>query len=357
MALPTTRMSLPLTLDEVTPTWLTQALSTRFPGVDVVMAVRDSERAGTSTSARFSLAYRAGTAVPDAPATVYVKGGFDAVMRRRVWAALIQEARFFGELSADVPINVPVAYFAGIDEEARQGVLILEDMTTRNVHFGHATDHVSIATAAALVTDLARLHARFWDDPRLAGYRDWAEPQRAYLRYLCRQKHWDEVLERPNADLLVQVLPTPEAALDALERMWALNDARVPTLVHGDCHGGNLFFEADGSPGFLDWQCTFPGTGAHDLGELLLTTLDTDDRRRSERDLIGAYQQALVANGVANAPTAEDVFLSYRQNVMHNMVSSVLNPYDMQTAEVTTITAGRTLHAAIDLHLLDALDL
>jgi aminoglycoside phosphotransferase (APT) family kinase protein len=97
--------------------------------------------------------------------------------------------------------------------------------------------------------------------------------------------------------------------------MWALNDAKPPTLVHGDCHGGNLFYAADGAPGFLDWQCTFPGTPRHDLGELLLTT----------------------------------------QNIMHNMVSSVLNPYDMQTAEVTTITAGRTLHAAHDLDLLGAL--
>jgi hypothetical protein len=351
-----TRMPLPLTLDEVTPAWLTEALSSRFPGVEVVDAARDAERAGTSTSARFTLTYRTDGARSDLPATVYVKGGFDAVMRRRVWAALIQEARFYAELAEDVPINIPLAYFAGIDEQAPQGVLILEDMTARGVRFGHATDVTSVDTVLAQVDGLAALHARFWNDPRLHAYRDWAEPQRSYLRYLCRPKHWDEVLERPYGSMLLQVMPDRQAALEALDRMWAIDDARTPTLVHGDCHGGNMFYEADGRPGFLDWQCTFVGTPGHDLGELLLSSLDTEDRRRSERDIVAHYRQALVARGVTDAPSSDELFLSYRQNLMHNFASSVLNPYDMQTAEVTNITATRTLHAMIDLDAVKALD-
>jgi Phosphotransferase enzyme family len=357
MELRTSVMPLPLTLDEVTPEWLTDALGTRFPGVEVTGSVRDAERAGTSTSARFVLTYGSDSGYADLPESVYVKGGFDAVMRRRVWSALIQEARFFSEFGDQVPVRIPLAYFAGVDDEARQGIVILEDMTVRGVRFGHATDHVTVDAVTEIVGELARLHARFWNAPQLSEYRAWADPQRSYLRYLCRPKHWDEVLQRPNADLLVEVLPTPSAALEALEKMWAINDTRVSTLVHGDCHGGNLFFETDGRPGFLDWQCTFAGAPAHDLGELLLTTLDVPARRDGERQIIQYYRDELVANGVENAPSTDELFLSYRQNVMHNMISSVLNPYDMQTAEVTTITAGRTLHAAIDLDLLGALDL
>jgi hypothetical protein len=355
MALQTSRTTQPLTLDEIDPAWLTGALRTRFPDVEVVDAVRDAERAGTSTSARFALTYADGTLDPSLPPAVYVKGGFDAVMRRRVWAAPIQEARFYADFADEVPLNLPGAYYAGVDDDARQGIVILEDLSARGVHLGHATDHVSVDALAACVTDLAALHARFWADARLAAYQNWSGPQRAYLRYLCRPKHWAEVLERPDADLLVQLLPTPEAALAGLEAMWAANDSRPPALLHGDCHGGNLFFEADGRPGFLDWQCTFPGNPGHDLGELMLTALDTEDRRRSERDLIEQYHDALLANGVPDAPGADELWLYYRRNIMHDMVSSVLNPYDMQSAEVTTITAGRTLRAAHDLDLLGAL--
>ena len=42
---------------------------------------------------------------------------------------------------------------------------------------------------------------------------------------------------------------------------------------------------------------------------------------------------------------------------MHNLVGSVLNPFDMQTEEVTTISALRALDAAADLETLDALGL
>lgn len=355
MSLQTTRMRLPMTLEEVTPDWLSQALSTRFPGVRVASATRDAERAGTSTSARFALTYASNGGHADLPATVYVKGGFDPVMRRRVWAALIQEARFYAELAQDAPVNIPLAYFAGIDEEERQGVLILEDMTRRKVRFGHATDYVSPDLAAAILEGQAKLHARFWNDVRLPGYRAWAEPQRTYLRYLYRPKHWNEVQARSYGDMMRKVLPSPEQCLTWLEAMWAHDDARIPTLVHGDCHGGNLFFEADSSPGFLDWQCTFPGTPGHDHAEMLLSSLTIDDRRANERDLIAHYRKELVARGVEDAPSFDSLFLSYRQNIMHMMASSVMNPYDMQTQEVTDTTARRSLQAALDLDMAGAL--
>lgn len=355
MTMQATGMRLPMTLDEVTPEWLGDALSVRFPGVRVAGAVRDAERAGTSTSARFTLVWDRDGGHADLPDAVYVKGGFDPVMRRRVWAALIQEARFYAELAADTPLNLPRVYFAGVDEEARQGVLILEDMTERPVRFGHATDYVSPDLAAAVLEGQAKLHARFWNDQRLPAYREWADPQRAYLRYLFRPKHWEAVQDRSYGDLLRTVLPSPERALAWLERMWSLDDARPPTLLHGDCHGGNLFFEADGSPGFLDWQCTFPGAPGHDHAEFLLSSLTVEDRRANDRALIGQYRDVLVAHGVADAPSAESLFDSYRVNIMHMMASSVMNPYDMQTQEVTDTTATRSLHAAIDLDMVAAL--
>jgi hypothetical protein len=50
-------------------------------------------------------------------------------------------------------------------------------------------------------------------------------------------------------DLLRQVFPDRAIALMALERPFTLNDARTPTLLHGDTDAGNMFFEADGRRG------------------------------------------------------------------------------------------------------------
>ncbi|MDP3175447.1 MAG: phosphotransferase [Phenylobacterium sp.] len=355
MSLNATRMRLPLSLDAVTPDWLTQALDTRFPGVRVASATRDQERSGTSTSARFALTYAEQGGHADLPASIYVKGGFDDVMRNRVWAVLIQEARFYAELAPEVPVNIPLAYFAGVDEEAKQGVIILEDMTQRGVRFGHVTLDKSLDTVAATMEGLGKLHAKFWNDPRLPAYRAWADPQRSFLHYLLREKHWNAVHERVYGDMLRQVFPDRAFALAALTRLYELNDRLPHTLCHGDPHSGNMFYEPDGAPGFLDWQLVFPGAPGHDHAEMMMSSLTTDGRRKHERDLIALYRNVLVASGVADAPSFDDLFLSYRQNQMHNMTQSVFNPYDMQSQEVTDMSAIRSLHAAIDLDMVEAL--
>jgi hypothetical protein len=352
-----TDTELPLTLDQVTPEWLTVAMQQRFPGVKITRATIDGQRQGTSTSARFALEYASRGDDGDAPETVYVKGGFDETMRLRVWGALVQEARFYAELAPDAPINIPAVYFAGIDENVKQGVVVMEDMAARNVRFGHITSGTSVDQVADVLTGQAKLHARFWGDSRLAAYQEWREPVRAFVRYLYRPAHWDEIRRRPYADLMEQVLPSREFGLRAEERNWEINDGKVQTLVHGDCHSGNLFFEADGSPGFMDWQCPCPAVPGYDHAEMIITSLTVEERREHERDLLKHYREELVAAGLEDAPSDDELFLSYRQNLCHNMGFSVLNPYDMQPPEVTDTAAIRSLHAAIDLDMVGALGL
>ena len=358
MTLHTTQMRLPMTLDEVDAEWLTLALSQRFPGIEIATVTRSAERSGTSTSACFALTYASSGGHADLPASVYVKGGFDEVMRRRVWAALIQEPRFYAEWAPEVPANIPLAYFAGIDAEAKQGVLILEDMYTRGVRFGNIMDPIPVDTVYLTIENIAKLHGRFWRDPRLPAYQGWAEPMRTFMLYQFRQKNWDDVIQRSYGGLLLDIFATPEAAREALHRMWALNDARPRTLVHGDCHSGQLYYEPDGRPGIMDWQCVFPGWLAHDLGENLLTSLTIEDRRRHERDIIKHYLSVARASGIGDeAPSFDELFLTYRQNLMHMMASATMGLYDMQSVEVTDTSAYRTLAAVKELDSLGALGL
>lgn len=358
MSVETTRTRLPMALEEVDAGWLTSALSGRFPGIEITAVSRAAERAGTSTSACFTLTYGNGGGHADLPDSVYVKGGFDEVMRRRVWAALIQEPRFYAEWAPDVPATIPIAYFAGIDEAGKQGVLILEDMSARGVQFGNILRPIPVDTVYLTIENVAKLHGRFWGDSRLHAYLGWADPQRTFMLYQFRQKNWDAVIQRSYGDLLLDIFASPEAGRAALERMWERNDARPRTLVHGDCHSGNLYYEADGRPGLMDWQCVFPGWVAHDLGENLITSLTIEDRRAHERDILKHYLDVLRASDAgADAPDFDELFLTYRQNLMHMMASGTMGLYDMQSVEVTDTSAYRTLAAVKDLDSLGALDL
>src|SRR3546814_3132016 len=45
-----------------------------------------------------------------------------------------------------------------------------------------------------------------------------------------------------------------------------------------DAHVGNLYFDADGRAGYLDWQTVMRGCWAHDVAEFLGSALDAEMR-------------------------------------------------------------------------------
>ena len=69
------------------------------------------------------------------------------------------------------------------------------------------------------------------------------------------------------------------------------------TLVHHDCHAGNLFWNQS-QPGLLDWQLVRFGEGISDIAYFLSTALNPETRRLHEASLIALYAQSLEENGV-----------------------------------------------------------
>jgi hypothetical protein len=343
------------------------ALSEAQPGTKVAAVRWSGHRAGTSSSARLELSYVQAFAQADArlcahhyaqpnalPPTLYIKGGFAAPMRRRVWGGLETEARFFQRVAPGLRIHMPRAFFAGVDTENRQAIVILEDLAVRNVSFGHATQPLGADAMARLMALLAKLHAPWWQRPGLGNWVAGAGPQRLYVKYLLRPASWAAVLERPYAHLIPPALREATVVGQALDRLWALNDSRAQTLLHGDTHPGNLFFERDGTPGLMDWQCAQQGHWAHDVMWAIVCAMGIEERRHHERPLIEHYLAELAHHGVT-APPFDEAWLAYRQNVMYGVSCGVANPYDMQTEEVTRLSAERILAAAVDLESARAL--
>lgn len=343
----------PLTLEAVTPAWLSAALSDRFPGTRVASVRPDAINRGTSTSGRLIVAYSGASTLPR---TLYIKGGFDEAMRRRVWVALAVEARFYSEIAPTVAARIPKSFFAGVDTDQRQAIVILEDLAARGATFGHATRPLGADAMAKLLDLLAGMHAQWWGSPGLLKIADGATPQRVFVKYLLRPKYWREVLARPYGHLIPPRLRDPDVVARGLDIAWGLNDRRPQTLIHGDVHPGNLYFDADGLPGLMDWQCAQKGNWAHDVMWLIVCGMDIEERRRHERDLLRHYLDRLSRAGVA-APAFADAWLAYRQNMIYGVACSVANPYDMQSETVTRISAERVLAALDDLDVPGSLGL
>lgn len=347
-----TSARLPRSFDEFTADWFSKALSRQFPGAIVSGFSRNSERVGTSASCRFELTYANCGEGDDAPNVVYLKGGFTEQQLNRYWMVLQQEARFYSALSHDVPTTIPRHYFAAIDEE-KQGITMLEDLVSRNVRFGFWGE-LTVGDVAGLLEQFAALHARWLGDARLPSLAGWEVPQREFLKYLVRDKHWEELTGRAYGPELIEAIPEPRLVRAALERLWALNDAARRTLVHGDAHGGNMYFAPDGAPGILDWQLCFAGTPMHDVSWLIVSGLNIEDRPAEEARLLKTYAAAAAAHGT-EMPDFDAIWLSHRQQMVHAFVSGACEPRESGPVEAINAAARVAIAAANDHDVLDAL--
>ena len=340
---PTTER-LPLSLDEITPQWLSGALARSFPGVEVASTRRDREFFGTAASARLHLTYAPGS--PAGPASVHVKGGFDDTWRRRVWVTLQQEVSFYNEVAPEIDLNIPRVYFAEMDDSP-QGLIVLEDLAARGVAFGQNFLPVTPDHAASVLEQLARMHAAWWDSPELGRFEGWEVAQRKYLKHCFRPSHWEVLVEWANGDLLREAIGSSANAVTVLEQLWDWCDSQPRTFLHGDPHGGNFYYEPDGRPGILDWQLCFAGNYSHDMAWVIVTTLDVEQRRANERDLVETYRDALVAAG-PSAPASEDMWSAYRRQMAHAIASYGAMPRDNGPAAVMEEAGKRVFTAAID---------
>ena len=348
-------LSLPHGWDEITPDWMTAALSRHHPGaaVDAVsVALRDD---GTNKRARLALTYSAGSG----PATVFAKAvDPDHAELVALTSGLYHEPRLFNS-GVELPLDHPTVYTALIDEDRSDFLLIMEDVVARGADPRDSTRPMSIDQVASGVRGLARMHSRFWGQ-RLDTYPtlSWLEPFVAFegMQYaplhIAHERLGDtvasEVLALSGTDLFVDIWARYIGTL-----------TRSPqTLLHGDPHIGNTYVLPNDDVGFLDWQMARRGNWSLDLGYFLQGALTIEDRRAGERDLLNEYRGALDLPA-DELPSADEVWLRYRASVAHGLAiwMATLSGGDAwQGADICLALAQRYGTAFVDLETRTALD-
>lgn len=309
-------LTVPKSWDEITPEWMTGALSGHHPEAVVDTVTVDMRDDGTNRRARLALTYSAGSG----PATVFAKGvDPEHKLMIKMTSGLLHEPRLF---TSDVllPLEHPIVYAAPIDEADEEFVMVMEDLAARDADPRDATRPLTVEQAASGVRGLAQLHSEFWGD-RL---------QRPGLAWLEPFVPWDGMqwaplpaaLERLGDDAPPSVRAlTIEHLVEGIWKPYIRTLAGGPqTLLHGDAHVGNTYVLSDGTVGFLDWQVARRGHFALDLGYFMQGALTTEDRRRGERYLLGEYRDALVLPS-GEIPSADEVWLRYRASVAHGLMT------------------------------------
>ena len=332
---------------DITPEWLDGILADRNPGllVDGVSIV--DVQHGACTKVRVAVR----TNRNDFPSSLMMKAGFEphsAAMR----GMHVNEYHAYADLLPTVQLNAPRCYGAVMDDEGLARV-ILEDLCLRDVRFLSLQSPSGFDLAARFLEGLARLHARWWNAPDLATRFAWApdtsESSLAhYFSLLTTPEQFERYVTAPRGALMPKVLLDPDRIRAAHRAMTAAHISENVAMVinHGDMHLGNLYLDADGTPGFLDMQPRL-GAWSIDVSYFLIAGLDWVDRRRWEVALLQHYLQCLKQEGI-EPPMLDAALAAYRRDVIWGFLIWLLNSSRFQTEANNTAAAARFAMAMID---------
>lgn len=261
----------------------------------------------------------------EAPATIILKT--NRVDRASLWSEMNQEITFYSNIAPCMPAGyVPCCFDASWNGETKAWHVLLEDLT--DTHSSATTWPLppTFEQCERIVGALARIHAAWWDDPRLGNsIGTWTGPDGLdkYMQALTERfaRFTDEVGDRlphERRDLYQRCF---DAAPRLSERYYT---HRNMTIMHGDAHVWNCLCPKDGGADvrFFDWDCWRVDTGSDDLAYMIAMHWYPDRRHRFERRLLDCYHAELVAHGVRGYER-RDLDDDYRLSVLWQIMTPI----------------------------------
>jgi hypothetical protein len=316
----------------LTPTWLTGALRRWGGAGDITVTSFRIRPIGESRGffghlVRLFLDY-AGEAV-HAPTSLIAKfSSSTAAMRMRSLDSYEREVRFYQQLARSSEISTPTCYYADINVETGEHILLLQDLAP--MQNGSRVAGCSAEQAQLAVSEIAKLHLRWWgrtEDAALAWLADGdVEIDSEAMRR--QYEEWWPAFSAQAAERLPPALRGPSRSLGehraTIRRHIFGSSPR--TLIHRDFQLDNLFFGAPGvgEPAFaaVDWQFFSRGRGVWDVAYFLSESLLPEMRRSIEMDLLARYHHTLVELGI-DGYSFEQCTFDYRMALLQRHTALV----------------------------------
>lgn len=289
-------MKTPLTIEDITPEWLTWVLTREEHLSDAAVVGFEARPIGVgigflSSIAQISLQYdRQESAGPE---SVVVKLGPSSPALRNISDevhAFEREVRFYREVAPLAPIRLPRCYHASL--EPPNAVLVLEDLT-----FATPCDQVQGLHATAVVEVarlIGRLQGKFWNNDALARL-NWMPTTNRRL-WVHFDDLWNSFLSDFGGTLDASARQLGQRLLGKCQWLEQEVDLRPPTLVHSVLKADNVLFGPPGTPEailILDWQLAIRSMGVFDVARLMGGSELPMERHGHQLDVLRAWFDAV----------------------------------------------------------------
>lgn len=249
----------------------------------------------TGESARVSLRY-AQSGTEAAPASVFVKFATSDAVRRKASKTIglyQREVNFYKVLAQGANVRAPECYFAETTDDGEFFALVLEDFPDHRP--GDETLGLKVEEARLGIDLMTQLHGPYWGKMAGVGLAPLTMPGRD--RYVPA---WREMEARFGEHVPDRFRDAREAYLNAIEPLQKWLVSQPSTLGHGDMRLDNLLFGRDGKDPIVavDWQAVRPSKGLRDFAYLISHSMNVEDRRANEVDLLRRYVERIGAFGI-----------------------------------------------------------
>jgi aminoglycoside phosphotransferase (APT) family kinase protein len=299
-----TDVQFPRRVREITAGWLTDLLTAEGLLSAGRVADLDVDRVSVGTGfngrvLRLRPAYEPAAVAAVPSFALKIPPGDAGESRARLIPHFEREGRFYQELAAETPLRVPHCFWIAMNLASGDFALMMEDLS--RLRLGDEVQSCSPAEVELVVTQLARMQARWWGSAQLAAL-PWLRPLVDWKWNPERLRNLVESFVDEHRDLMPAHFDrTIERSLAALPGLGEPLPGVPQTLVHGDFRLGNMMFGEPGTADELvvfDWQFTSAGPSRWDLCYFLALNLPVELRRELDEPALRLYHATLTENGV-----------------------------------------------------------
>lgn len=327
-----------ITIDEVTPEWLTAVLQRAgaLPSGKVTAIAFDANSAFNSHTRHLKPIYSQ-DAPASVPARLLLKCSLPAAWAQR---AGMRETSFY-QAVAQLPDHPPVlvrCFDAVYDANSGKSHLLLDDLSdthvvpvARDAQLDFTTNLPTAAHLHRAIDALARFHAYWWEKPQLGtsfapiSWRSGSEADFT-TEVTQRGQALEHLLSQESSWLSPSIKHLYETIHPQLMQLWRTHrQTRMATranltIAHGDAYLANFLCPRAGQAGtayIIDWQCPEAYAGATDLVNMCATFWTREQRAVNNRELnvLRQYYRTLQENGISGY-SWEDFVMDYKLSIV-----------------------------------------
>ena len=157
-------MMIPNSIDDVTPAWLSEILQA---DIKQIFPTQIGQGVGLMGDIyRVEIHHTKPETNSLKSVVVKLPSSFEANRAQGLALGMFQaEVRFYNELASRAPIGIPDVYYANINANSAEFVIVMEDLS--HLTMVEQAVGMNVEQALAAVTVLAKIHAVWWDKVRL----------------------------------------------------------------------------------------------------------------------------------------------------------------------------------------------